>query len=253
LHLEDLLQQLSYAAQAPFNAYGKDDDPLCLPNTRVEIQQRIREWADGNDTRHIFWLNGWAGTGKSTIARTVAREHYDRGKFGASFFFSRGGGDTSHAGKFVTNIAFQLAQNVPSLRRYICEAILQRGDIIYQSLRDQWHHLVLDPLSKLDVNSRLSSYMIVVDALDECDNENHIRIILQLLIEARSLKTVWLRIFITSRSEIPIRYGFLDIPEAEYEDYVLHTISPSIVDHDISIFLKYNLRIIGKERSLGAN
>ena len=93
--------------------------------------------------------------------------------------------------------------------------------------------------------------MIVVDALDECDNENHIRMILQLLVEARSLKTVRLRIFITSRPEIPIRHGFLDIPEAEHEDYVLHKISPSIVDHDISIFLEYNLRIIGKERSLG--
>jgi hypothetical protein len=66
------------------------------------------------------------------------------------------------------------------------------------------------------------------------------------------LTTVRLRIFITSRPEIPIRHGFLDILEAEHEDYVLHNISPSIVDHDISIFLKYNLRIIGKERSLGA-
>jgi hypothetical protein len=72
--------------------------------------------------------------------------------------------------------------NVPSLRRYICEAILQRGDIIYQSLRDQWHQLFLDSLSKLDGNSRLSSHILVVDALDECDNENHIRVILQLLI-----------------------------------------------------------------------
>jgi hypothetical protein len=31
---------------------------------------------------------------------------------------------------------------------------------------------------------------------------------------------------------------------------VLHNISPSIVDHDISIFLKYNLKLIQQERSL---
>jgi adenylylsulfate kinase-like enzyme len=110
---------------------------LCLPDTRVQILHQIREWADGNDTRHIFWLNGWAGTGKSTIARTIAREHFDRGKLGASFFFSKGDKDTSHAGKFVTTIARQLAQNVPSLLLYICEVIKERGDIINQSLRDQ--------------------------------------------------------------------------------------------------------------------
>jgi hypothetical protein len=75
-------------------------------------------------------------------------------------------------------------------------------------------------------------------------------VILQLLVEARSLTTVRLRIFITSRPEIPIRHGFFDIPEAEYEDYVLHNISPSIVNHDISIFLEHNLRLIGQERSL---
>jgi hypothetical protein len=57
----------------------------------------------------------------------------------------------------------------------------------------------------------------------------------------------------TSKPEIPIRHGFLDIPEAEHEDCILHNISPSTVDHDISIFLKHKLRMIGKERSLGAD
>src|SRR5947207_1158148 len=101
-HLGDPLQLLPYASDAPFNACGKDDDPLCLPNTRVELLNQIREWANKDDERHIFWLSGWAGTGKSTIARTVAREHYDRNNLAASFFFSRGGGDVGHAGKFFT-------------------------------------------------------------------------------------------------------------------------------------------------------
>jgi hypothetical protein len=35
--------------------------------------------------------------------------------------------------------------------------------------------------------------------------------------------------------------------ETEHHDFVLHNISPSIVDHDITIFLEYNLRLIGEE------
>jgi hypothetical protein len=50
--------------------------------------------------------------------------------------------------------------------------------------------------------------------------------------------------------EIPIRYGFGQTPDAEYQDLVLHSISPSIIDHDNSIFLEYNLRLIGQERFL---
>jgi hypothetical protein len=173
-------------------------------------------------------------------------------RLGASFFFSRGGGDVGHAGKFVTSIALQLSGSVPSLYRYICDAITERSDIANQSLRDQWQQLILRPLSKLNGSSCHSSYVLVVDALDECDDENNIRVILQLLAEARSLERVRLRVFLTSRPEIPIRYGFCQIPDAEYQDFVLHNILQSIVDHDISIFLGYNLGLIERERSLDA-
>jgi hypothetical protein len=94
--------------------------------------------------------------------------------------------------------------------------------------------------------------VIIVDALDECDSEDDIRMILQLLTEARTLKTVRLRVFLTSRPEIPIRHGFCHISEAGHEDFVLHNISPVIVNHDISIFLEYNLEAIRQERPLEA-
>jgi hypothetical protein len=200
----------------------------------------------------IFWLNGLAGTGKSTVARTIAHTYHEQKRLGCSFFFSRGGGDASHAGKFVTSIAAQLASSVPTAYQFICDAITEHRDIASRSLRDQWQLLVLDPLSKLDGNGCRASYVVVVDALDECDDDNNIRTILQLLAKARSLERVRLRVFITSRPEIPIRYGFFQIPDTEHQDFVLHNISQSIVGHDISIFLEYNLRLIGREWTLGA-
>ena len=195
----------------------------------------------------MFWLNGLAGTGKSTIARTVARRYFEKKRLGASFFFTRGGGDVGHAGKFVPSIVVQLASSVPGLHRYICEAITERTNIVSQSLRDQWHQLVFRPLSKLVGHNCHPSYVLVIDALDECDDNDNIRIILQLLAEARSLKKVRLRAFLASRPEIPIRYGICQIPDAERQDFVLHSISPSIVDHDISVFLGYSLKLIGQE------
>src|SRR5947207_2633710 len=213
------LDRLPYAVEAPFNSYTKQHSPSCLPNTRVELLREIYDWADKEDEHCIFWLNGLAGTGKSTIARTVARRYFERKHLGASFFFSRGGGDVGHAGKFVTSIAVQLASSVPTIYRFICDAITEHSDIASRSLRDQWQLLVLDPLSKLDGNGCRASYVLVVDALDECDDDNDIWIILQLLAEARSLERVWLRVFLTSRPEISIRYGFCQIPDTKHQDF----------------------------------
>jgi hypothetical protein len=192
-------------------------------------------------------LNGLAGTGKSTIACTVACEYFEKRCLGASFFFTRGGGDVGHAGKFVTSIAVQLASSVPTLRRHISNAVTEHSDIASRSLRDQWQLLVLGPLSKLDGNGCRASYVLVVDALDEYDDDNNIQIILQLLAKARSLKTVRVQVFLTSRPEVPIRHGFYQISKTEHHDFVLHNISSLIVDHDISIFLEYNLRLISEE------
>ncbi|KAF2735600.1 hypothetical protein EJ04DRAFT_396574, partial [Polyplosphaeria fusca] len=78
-----------------------------------------------------------AGTGKSTITRTVARLYYDRRRLAASFFLSRGG-NVGNAGKFVTSIAVQLAHSVPASREHICAAVAERGDVTSLSMRDQW-------------------------------------------------------------------------------------------------------------------
>jgi len=225
----DLLHHLPYTIEAPFNSFAKQTSSTCLPNTRVGLLKEIYNWVDSEDERCIFWLNGLAGTGKSTIARTVARRYFKQKRLGASFFFSRGGGDIGHAGKFFTSIAVQLAYNAPPFRRYISEAVKEQIDIANHFLRDQWRQLVLRPLLRLDKRLSPSSYLLVVDALDECDNEDHIRTILQLLSEVRLLTTVRLRVFLTSRPEIPIRHGICRIPQAEHQDFVLHNIEPTSI------------------------
>ena len=81
-----LLYRLPYTVEAPFNSYAKQDSPTCLPNTRVGLLEEIYNWVDSEDERCIYWLSGLAGTGKSTIARTVARRYFTQKRLGASFF-----------------------------------------------------------------------------------------------------------------------------------------------------------------------
>lgn len=88
----------------------------------------------------------------------------------------------------------QLAHSVPAVRQHISDAVAERSDVVGQSLRDQWQHLVLRPLSKLhelepEPELEPKTYIVVVDALDECDSDSNIRIIVQLLAEVRSSLT----------------------------------------------------------------
>ncbi|KAH5622319.1 hypothetical protein HBI68_251460 [Parastagonospora nodorum] len=241
---EDFIARLPYAQDAPFNSITSQHDATCLANTRVDLLNRIYKWADGEGEQYIFWLSGLAGTGKTTIARSVSRWYDTRQHLGASFFFSRGGGDVGRAGRFVTSVAVQLAQSVPGVRRHISNALLQHPEVASQSLRDQWQYLVLEPLSKL---KGPAIFVLVIDALDECDGSNDTQLIVQLLAMSGSLKHVRLRMFLTSRPEVPIQYGLGQVPDAERQDFLLHKVSPSIVDHDIRLFLEYKLNLIGKE------
>lgn len=245
---QDLLSRLPTAPQAAFNSFENQHASACLPGTRNELLRAIMEWICGPDNSCIFWLNGIAGTGKSTVAQTVARECHEKGSLGASFFFARGGGDVSRADKLFTSLAWQLATKVPRLKRHISSAITEQEGIVDQSLRDQWDQLILKPLSCLGRDSCPLVMVIVIDALDECDSERDIRIVLRLLSSATSLNNVRLKFFITSRPEIPIRCSFFQIPLVERQMFVLHDILPAVVDHDISVFFENNLGMIRTER-----
>lgn len=97
-HLD--LAQLGGVVDAMLGSFSDRDETQCLGGTRTELLQKIEEWALSPSQRCIFWLRGMAGTGKSTISRTVAKAPLIKPHLSASFFFKRGEGDRGNAKKF---------------------------------------------------------------------------------------------------------------------------------------------------------
>ena len=251
LHQKIDFAKLPVANGASFDSHMEEHSARCLANTRVELQRQIKGWAKDGHGKPIFWLNGMAGTGKSTIARTVARLFADEGQLGASFFFKKGEGDRGTAGRFFTTIAKDLMAHEPGLKSGIAKAIDADPGISDKALKEQFEKLILQPLSELrQAPPNALGLVIVIDALDECERDEDIKVILQLLARTKCLRPISLRAFVTSRPELPIRLGFKQMLDGTYQDLILHDIPKETIEHDITLFLEHELRVIGEQRSL---
>src|SRR5260221_8799642 len=149
----------------------------------------------------IYWVNGLAGIGKSTIARTVAEDAKDRKLLGASFFFSRQENELSDPHLFIPTLAYQLSRSYPEARSIVINAFRHDPDITEKSFVIQFKALIIEPLSKIP-SKRV---VIVVDALDECNNSDGAAKGLFRAIIARCAEVPSLRLLVTSRPETYIR------------------------------------------------
>jgi NACHT domain len=235
-----VLERLPQANSAAFYSYDNEYEPLCHPATRTSLLRDIQSWVDHPNGKYIFWLKGMAGTGKSTISRTVAKTLARKQLLGASFFFKRGEEHRSNALRFFTTISAQLADKIPEIIPHIVKALDADPKLSNKTIKEQFEKLVLKPLSGIKATQSLNckKFVILIDALDECEDERQIATILRLLPTAKILKSVSLRIFLTSRPDLPIRLGFQEMDVDTHQDVALHDIPEYIIDHDLRAFLK---------------
>lgn len=185
-------------------------------------------------------MYGSVGTGKSTIARTIAKklEEQDDTSFGASFFFRRTEHDQNDPSRLIATIAYQLAERMPQLKKRIAIALASEERIIFsRSYKDQIATLITRPLTEAEsanfpsfevllglmsgLLTKLTNYfsstdkpnerrrrLVIIDGLDECGGLDHQLAILQVLFEASQGPNFPLFFLVTSRPEHGIRTFF---------------------------------------------
>ncbi|KMW67258.1 hypothetical protein BDDG_12009 [Blastomyces dermatitidis ATCC 18188] len=208
--LSTVLSHLPSAEGASFDSHANEGDPKCHPDTRTDILQQIFNWATDQQSQAIFWLNGMAGTGKSTISRTVAQTLSGMGFLGASFFFRRGEGDRGHAAKFFTTIIAQMVSKLPVLLEHVKKAIEADPDLVKKALTEQFEKFILEPLLELTGRFPKAPHLvIVIDALDECEREQDIKAILHHLARTKTIQSINLRIFDDHNQSLSTSDSFL--------------------------------------------
>ncbi|KAF3011628.1 hypothetical protein E8E14_000831 [Neopestalotiopsis sp. 37M] len=236
-----ILEKLPVADGAAYDSHANEHSPQCLPNTRVEVLHEITQWAEDPSTQPVFWLNGMAGTGKSTISRTLASVHDKKGGLGASFFFKRGEGDRGEMSKLLTTIASQMVQQIPSMAEYVQQALGKNETICFKALREQFSTLIKEPISQVESrDGTQATRLIIIDALDECDRYEDITTLIELLASTPKPGNIQLKFFLTSRPEVPTRLGFNAI-HGSYHNRILHEVAEPVIEHDVTAYFKHEL------------
>ena len=201
--------------------YWHGDSSGCLTGSRESVLNEIERWTEDRDASPVFWLNGLAGTGKSTIAQTVAERMFAGNRLGASFFCSRGFEDRSNLQLIFPTLAFQLSQEYSAFRTSLVPLLQSNPDVIHQSLQDQVQIFLVEPLRSAGVST-----VIVIDALDECRDEDPESAML--LVLGKSVPQIpGVKFIITSRPERHITAGFRGPLLKELTNaFILHKVQP---------------------------
>ena len=217
----------------------------CLRGTRETVLSEIESWTRDFDKCPVFWLNGLAGTGKSTIAQTIAERVFAEGLLGASFFCSRDFEDRSNLRFIFPTLAFQLAHAYPNFRSHLVPLLQSDPDVVHESLYSQMEKLIVEPLRFTGVST-----VIVIDALDECTDDEPQSVILSVM--GRLVEKIpEVKFFITGRPEPRIKSGFrLELLRPLTDVFILHDVEPSLINSDIRLFLRHELSELACRRNL---
>ncbi|KAF0329473.1 pfs domain-containing protein [Colletotrichum asianum] len=236
----EILNKLTVAAGAAYDSKESHHEETCLPGTRVGLLEDIIRWTQDSTDRRIFWLNGMAGTGKSTISRTIAAKCAELDILGASFFFRRGESDRSSAGLVFSTIARQLAERRPDLRQPIIEAVKNFHDISSKQISEQFRQLLLEPFQQTSSLPTGQEQILIIDALDECIDDRDAESLVALLSELVKPELFGLKLFITSRPDVATKFALGPI-KGSYQEIVLHEVTEAFIDKDIETYLRATL------------
>ena len=243
-HTVDLLV-LNSCRRAHGAGYQHGDRKGCLRGTRETVLNGIESWIRDPEKSPVFWLNGLAGTGKSTIAQTISERVFADGLLGASFFCSRDFEDRSNLHLIFPTLAFELAHKYPKFRSVLVPLLQSNPGVVHESLCRQMEKLIVEPLRSADVST-----IIVIDALDECKDDEPSSAILSVL--GRFVDQIPnVKFFITGRPEPRIKSGFrLPLLVDSTNVFVLHDVRPSLVNDDIQLFLRHELSELARRRQV---
>ncbi|CAE6523445.1 unnamed protein product, partial [Rhizoctonia solani] len=181
----------------------------CTEGTRTRVLAGLDDWLYDPTSSSIYWMDGMAGTGKTTIASTFCEraDSEQRKLLAASFFCTRSSAECRDVTRILPTIAYQLARYSLPFRSELCRILAQSPDIGSKNLQKQFERLLTEPIKKVK-DAMPDHIVVVIDALDECEHREGVEMVLDLLL--RHAPDLPLKFLVTSRPEPEIYDKLID-------------------------------------------
>ncbi|CAE6472865.1 unnamed protein product, partial [Rhizoctonia solani] len=208
----------------------------CAPKTREQVLLDLNAWKESRAGERVCWINGMAGTGKTTITTSLCSSLNKDHELGASFFCTRLIPECRDVKLILPTVAYQLARFSHPFCRTLTQVLEQDPDVHTKLPRVQFQRMILEPLQQAE-DSLPTRIVVAIDALDECEDGNGVGQILEVLLE--------------NASDLPIKFLVSSRPEKHIRDrisgsslkkqLILHALDEKMVKADIEVYLRTEL------------
>ncbi|KJA17107.1 hypothetical protein HYPSUDRAFT_1044290 [Hypholoma sublateritium FD-334 SS-4] len=220
------------------------DDTLltCHPGTRESVLKEIFDWVNQTSSDRetwILWLKGAAGSGKTTISRSVVKLCQENNIPVATYFFCHADTSRNLITTVVSTIVYQIIQLIPEAKFDITRTIDSNPLIFDQSFEYQLDMLVVKPLQKIcgHISGVPWNLLLLLDGLDECTKSKDSQVLLvHAMAKYLAAQSSHIVILISSREERHLTMAF----NTTTVDNLLHRLSLDnnyAPDHDIRRYL----------------
>lgn len=235
----------------------KNQNPKRVPNTCLWTLQNSKylEWRD-NNTKKLLWISADPGCGKSVLARCIVDEDLP-GAFQKDppirvvyHFFKDTSVEQRSASRAVSAILYQLFVYHPQLIRYALPKYKERGAALSTGFSELWS------IFTAAATDQMAGHVIcVLDALDECDEQEQSRLIGALedfcLRQRSSSSAFCVKFLVTSRPYFDIRQGFDKLLEVSDNIELAGNDESAIIKQEIDLVIKH--RVVNLKRKLRLN
>lgn len=241
--------------EARYDSAEVHSQARCLGGTRKSIKERIASWVnDKKANNNLFWLHGPAGTGKSTVSRTMAEMFAVKYQLAASYFFSRSRQGNSELSHFFPTLASQVAEHIPEYKTHLRKALhdVSNEALVSKSPAAQFELLFTKVLGDPSLKPLLiPPQLIIIDALDEFAQQDRIWELLKPLSELGSNASFRLCVLLTSRNTVEIDEAFGELADATFQSLNLHREYSEESRADIEAYLSAVFEQLGSRTAPG--
>ena len=197
----------------------------CMDGTRQSLLNHIMDWVSNQPGQDInaqqsntYWFYGSPGIGKTSLAHSICESLHERNHLAGAFFCRRDDPNLSESLHILPTFIYKLAILFPPFRTIIAKHLRDDPNLTPQSMKGS---LFLDLIRSLPRHPE-HTLVFVIDALDECGDARSRPGVLRVLTTAAA-QAPWLKIIITSRTEVDIQHFFGTLAQSSYLPYDLAT------------------------------